>query len=940
MPTFERDANSAFSATNSEKMKHLPGSIINNQYQIIQKLGRSETGNTYLAKDLQAKIDGRCVVEYSNISGKNQAHWRIFQQYLLNEVAVLGRLGDHPQIPRLYHHLAGESEFYLIREYIDGDSLEQEVEGRVLDEADTIQLIQDVLRILDFIHKTSVIHRDVQPAHIIRRKQDQKFTLVHFGAIRELEATEINLQGELIVNPPQGNSSYVAPEQKSGASQFASDIYALGKTAIYALTGKSPLKLEQGNLSWQQQCQISHSLESILHKMMSPEVEQRYGSALEVLHDLRPLLRLKQTIGGRYLITHYLGGRGKIATYVANNLHRHYQSPCVIKQIVWSGARVKGKLELEKRFAEELTILEKLGYHEQIPQVWDHFELEGSFYLVQEYFQGENLAQKIAQQNLSVSAIVQILLGTLSVLSFIHHNRVIHRNLKPSNLILSHQDEGTILTDFGILHDLSTLGTQEDQQEPENLNYCSPEQIAGRPTISSDLYALGMIVVEAFTGIKPSTFSRDSQTGKLLWTQQINLERRLIKVVDKMIEPDLGRRYQSADKVAQDLQKINLKAHGVGQLQPDYTSKDLVQINRASKIRSKKISIFKLPIFLGILGIACLLTSIEFAFPSIRPTYYWYRGQKMLSEQPENALNTFTKTIDLKPQSAPAWSGRGDALSILGRYPLALEAYGEAVRLNASVDNWLKQGSILARLDRFSEAIAAYDRALELEPDNGEVKHQRGQALFALQQYPGALKMQDAALEADRFNPRYLNARAQILIKLGRYYDALSTLNRVQAIAPDNLELWQDKYLVLQALNRPQEAARVSRELNNNYLKLLQQEPENQQLWLAQGSFFTLTQMYSKAVASYEQALKLEPNLYQAWLGQGQVLTELEQNQQALTSLDKALEIRPQSYIVLQAQGSVYQTQNQLTQAIASYDRGLSINPNYAPLWRDRGLAL
>ena len=163
---------SATLATNSENMMHFPGSIIDNRYQIIQKLGRSDKGKTYLAKDLQATINARCVVEQLSLHWEHEADWRIFQQHLLNEVAVLKRLGDHPQIPQLYDHLAAEREFYLVREYIDGDSLDQEVESRVFDEADTIQLIQDVLRILDFIHKTNVIHRDVQPSHIIRRKQD------------------------------------------------------------------------------------------------------------------------------------------------------------------------------------------------------------------------------------------------------------------------------------------------------------------------------------------------------------------------------------------------------------------------------------------------------------------------------------------------------------------------------------------------------------------------------------------------------------------------------------------------------------------------------------------------------------------------------------------------------------------------------------------------
>ncbi len=967
MPTSKRNlAHSASQDTNPENMMHVPGSIIGNRYQIIQKLGRSETGKTYLAKDLQATVDGRCVVEQLSFDCNNEANWRILKQHLLNEIAVLERLGDHPQIPQFYAHFTENKQFYLVREYIDGDNLQQEVERKLFNEADTICLIQDALRILDFIHKTNVIHRDVQPVHLIRRKQDNMFVLIDFAAIREIESTEINLQGELICDPPNGNWSYIPPEQKAGQSNFSSDIYALGKTAIYALTGKSPQELEQTNLDqrseqapssyksaspgvspgvydgrggvisdWRSHCQISTKLEDILSKMISPEIEYRYGSALEVLNDLRPLLRIRQIVGGRYLITRYLGGKKGIETYLADNLRRQYQSPCLVKQIELPCVNNERKVRLERRFAEELLVLERLGYHEQIPQLWDHFEENDEFYLVQEYFQEDNLAQKIAQHDLSTTQIMQILVSSLSVLRFIHQNRIIHRNIKPSNLLIDDKNHQVILTDFGILADIKSLpnSTSEYGSDQDQQNYWSPEQIAGRPTISSDIYALGMTTIEALTKVKPANFERNQQTGKLLWSQDLNLDRRIIKIIDRMVQPDLGQRYQSADKVLHDLQKIK----DFSAPEPRHT----VQLGKKRVKRSARPRLAALPFLIGLLGIGCLLGSIEFAFPVARPVYYWYQGQKMLPEQPKMALDTFTKAIDLKPQSALSWSGRGDALSLLERYPQALEAYSEAIELNSNnVDNWKKQGNILYRLERFTDAIAVYDRALELAPEDGEIYNRRGQALYQLQQYEAALAMQQAALEINRIDAQYLSDHALNLLALGRYYDALNTFIRVQAIEPNNLQLWQGKFLVLKALKRPQEAKRVFREVKNNYTKILQEQPQNKEIWIAQGDFFASAQMYQQAVNAYDQAIKIKPDMYEAWLAKGNALIKLEQNQQALASLDKALQIRPQSYLALQAQGLVYQNQNNFTQAMGKYAQGIEINPNYAPLWRDRGLAL
>ncbi|MGL5833882.1 MAG: protein kinase domain-containing protein, partial [Waterburya sp.] len=820
---------------------HLPGNIIDNRYQIIQKLGRSEREKTYLAKDLQTTVDGKCVVEQLDFKSENEENWRILQQHLLHEVTVLKRLGDHPQIPQIYHYFTESQQFYLIREYIDGDNLEQEVEQRKFDEAKTICLIQDGLRILDFIHKTNTIHGDVQPAHLIKRQQDQSYILINFGSLRKIEASEINLQGKLILNQDVGNGMYSALEQKTGKSYFSSDIYGLGRSAVYALTGRSPLELEQLNLDWRSQCQISNKLAEILSKMMSPIVEHRYLSALEVLQDLRPLLKIKQLVGGRYSITSYLGGNEGVETYLAKNLRRQYQSPCLIKQIELPHGDDNHKIQLERRFAEELSALERLGHHEQIPQLWDHFEENDEFYLVHEYIQGKSLAQRITQKDLAVPQIIQILDSTLSVLQFIHQNRLIHRNIKPSNLIVRELDQQVIVTDFGILHDIKRPNLMGEHSNFDRQNYWSPEQAAGRPTVSSDLYALGMTIIEALTGTEPRSFTRE-QTGRFLWEHNLALDRRLIRIIDKLIQLDLGQRYSSADKVLSDLRKINdyRSLHyqpAKIQLQDSKTTnrRNRRKNSRKSNRENNPLSKSRLTLLIGLLGIICLLGSIEFAFPLVRPFYYCYQGEKLLPKQPQTALAVFTKAIDLKSQSWRAWSGKGDAFVIMERYPQALAAYQESTRLNATSSiGWQKQGDVLFRLDNFTKAIAAYNQALEVDPAAVEVYNRKGQALFQLQQYEAALVMQDAALGREQLNPQFMSDRAQTLFQLGQFNEALRLFEQVQSLASENFKLWQDKFFVLQALNRPQEAEKVRRLVNNNYIQTLQQQPQDVSTWIAQ----------------------------------------------------------------------------------------------------------
>ncbi len=933
MPSPQRNQiNSVQTIGNSRKIMHSPGAIVGNRYQIIEKLGRDGLGRTYLAKDLQAHGNSRCAIEQIQPQLNSPQAWQNAQKHLVEEVAMLQRLGEHRQIPQFWTYFIEDGQFYLVREYVDGESLHRGVSRQVFNEAQGIHLLHDVLRILDFAHKINVIHRAVNPAHLIQRRSDSNFVLISFGAIAQLEAVDKNSTGIW---------DYIAPEQQAGHHSYSSDLYALGKTVIYALTGRSPQEFETSNTNWQNSCQISSKLGEILDKMISPALRDRYNSALEVLYDLKPLLKIEGVVGGRYRITRYLGGKNGINTYLADNLRRHYQSPCLIKQVDIPDSDPATWAKIERRFAEELISLERLGYHDQIPQVWDHFEEHDEFYLVQEYIQGENLEQILQQQKLELAEVIELLQNTMSVLAFVHQHRVIHRNLKPSNLMIRQSDRALILTDFGILADLKSVphANVETTQTDERNHYLPPEQIAGRPTVSSDLYALGMIAIEAMSGTKPENLRRDRATGAILWREEktkTRVNRRLDKFICKMTNLDVGQRYQSVEEALEDLYKIDLPRHK--------SAVERLNLPQTRPILNRREQRWLRPIHLiiGAVGFVCLLASMEFAFPTLRPFYYTLKGKQLLSEQPQSAQAIFMKAIDLKPTSFSAWEGRGDASYQLKQLPEALEAYYEAIQLNPKdAQNWQKKADVLFDLERYQEALIAYDRALQLQPDEEVTLYKQGKTLYKLQRYPEALKVQDKVLEFERHNPQYLSDRAQTLIALERYYDALTVLNRVQAVAPLQPQLWQNKSLSLELLQRPEEAKRVELEVIAIYDKIIAKQLQNANILLDKADFLYQSQMPQQAIEVYDAAIDLNPDFYAAWLGKAKSLLYLDRYDAALTAIDEAIRISPKSYSAWHILGQIYiQANNNLTKAIAAYARAIEINPNYASLWRDRGLAL
>ena len=502
--------------------------VIGGRYQIVKQLGSGGFSKTYLAADLALPNHPRCVVKKLQPLFNSPGLLENAKERFTTEAITQQRLGAHPQIPQLLAYFEEQDEFYLVQELIEGEELAKEIRNKLLNELEIIQFLQDVLEILNFVHQHKVIHRDIKPSNLIRRQEDSKFVLIDFGVVKEITTLSFDLQTQTICTQIVGTPGYMPPEQYDGHPAFSSDIYALGMTAIYALTGEmfSPITKttasETGNLTepyeWREHAQINDKLAFILDKMINPKLAERYQSAAEVLHDLQPLLKLGCSVGGRYKINSYLGGGVWGYTYLAENPWRPYQSPCVIKRLRQHSHNPLIKREAERRFLTELNVLERLSRHQSncIPQLWDHFQEDEEFYLVQEFIEGQDLSQELAEKKrLREEQVIEILKDVLESLEFIHHQGVIHRDIKPSNLIRRQQDGKIVLIDFGVVKDivnipLKTNSGSSSTQPVGTEGYMSPEQRIGRPTFSSDIYALGITAIQALTAKPPRRVRKKS----------------------------------------------------------------------------------------------------------------------------------------------------------------------------------------------------------------------------------------------------------------------------------------------------------------------------------------------------------------------------------------------------------------------------------------------
>lgn len=260
--------------------------------------------------------------------------------------------------------------------------------------------------------------------------------------------------------------------------------------------------------------------------------------------DSRPL-------GGRYRIRQPLGSGGFGQTFSAQDLHLPGHPLCVVKQLQPQVSSAEELQTARRLFDTEAQTLYKLGSHPQIPGLLAHFEEDQEFYLAQEYIEGHSLADELGTpwNEAQVTAFLGDLLG---ILAFVHSHGVIHRDIKPSNLIRRASDNRIVLIDFGAVKQVSNQATALRSHLSHTISigtqgYMPSEQVAGRPQFSSDIYAVGILGIQALTGYPPTELHPAPNSGELEWQHHApKAHPALVEVLDTMVRYDFRTRYTTA----------------------------------------------------------------------------------------------------------------------------------------------------------------------------------------------------------------------------------------------------------------------------------------------------------------------------------------------------------------------------------------------------------
>lgn len=270
------------------------GAILNGRYRILGHLGTGKCGQTYLAQDNQGRGKPRCVIKQFEPEAKDPLSLRKAKYLFAREIKILKILGKSDRIADLLGYFKEGEKFYLVHEFVDGTDLTQEFQsGQLWTESEVIGLLREILEIVEIAHREKVIHQDIKPSNIIRRKSDGRLILIDFGSVKKINNQMANSEGKTTQTVPIGTEGYMAPEQQGLKPRLASDIYAVGMIAIYALTGVEPqaipLDPQTEEVKWRSLIPVDKKLAKVLDRMLSPDFKQRYTSASEALKTVRNL---------------------------------------------------------------------------------------------------------------------------------------------------------------------------------------------------------------------------------------------------------------------------------------------------------------------------------------------------------------------------------------------------------------------------------------------------------------------------------------------------------------------------------------------------------------------------------------------------------------------------------------------------------------------------
>ncbi|WP_013324863.1 serine/threonine-protein kinase [Gloeothece verrucosa] len=642
-----------------------------------------------------------------------------------------------------------------------------------------------------------------------------------------------------------------------------------------------------------------------------------------------------RTLSQRYYIIRQLGQGGFGKTFLAEDRHVPDHPQCVVKQLTPPGSEPAILLAARRLFATEAKTLYQLGHHSQIPSLLAYFEENQEFYLVQEYIEGQILAEELRAPNYqrTEEEAIKLIQEILEIVVFIQQKNVIHRDINPSNLIRRQIDGKLVLIDFGAVKQLTTQLVRDGKTVATiavgTPGYFPSEQAHGHPKFNSDVYAVGIIALQALTGYNPGKLPTHSETGEISWHHLANVSPEFRDILDKMIRYDYRERYSSAKEA---LQAIKTLRHSYVKEQKT-TATQAAILHQSRQAQSR---IIKVLMALAIIGLAAGgVVSIDYWLSLNNATKMYNKGNTLYQLQRyEDALQAYDTSLNINPNNANAWQGKGDTLQALKRYQQALDSYDEAIQIQPdSWQAWMGRGKVLEKLGRNLEAINSYEKVIIFKDNSWEAWSNLGELKVKLAQYSEAIKDLEKSLKLNPDNEEAWYQKGWSLQNLKKYEDAIKSYDETVKVNSSFSQAWYQKGNIYMNLEKYNEAS-------ENYAKAVQFQPDLYQAWYSQGIALNRLNRYEEALKTFEKATQVQSLSFEAWYQKAWTLHILKRYAEAVSAYTTAIRLRPRDQQAWYNKANSLYNFGEYEEATAAYKQVIALQKDYYPAWKSLGNSL
>ena len=884
-----------------ESIKPPDGNVFG-KYTIEKKLGQGGMGAVYLAHD--PDLDRKVALKLMLLKEAGSV------ERFSREARASAKL-KHPNIIQVYEIGSINEYHYFTMEYIDGESLDKLIaraDGN-LSPRRTAQIICGIALALDYAHKQGIIHRDIKPANILIDKDDKVY-LTDFGLAKELGGTEhsLTMTGTIV-----GTADYMAPEQALGDKKkidARSDIFSLGSTLYYALTGQLPFQGEElyqilesvvhndpiapGRLAKN----ISKDIETICLKCLEKESDRRYQSSGQLAEDLNHFLN------GEAISARPVSLLGKIRKKARKNKIAALALTAVVILLVSGIAAItvfqanrqttiKARMILDKTKIGTLTLDDKIALANDAlkidPALAEAWEIIGDAYI------GKNDYKK------SIAGFSEAI------------------KLNPA-MVSAYYSRGYAIERDG---DLGTVKAIPDYQKVIEL---APDSDIG-------YVCMGVIkflnreyepAVKYFDkAIKIKADSLQAYERRAIC--YIHLGRHDLALADWGKAIELGTKHMD---VYSNRGFFYMKKGDYELAIRDYTraigfnpnSGDMNYYNRGFAY-AKKGELDK--------ALADLNKAIE--LNPEKSDHFNERGVIYLDDKEDfdKAIADFTKAIELAPQKAYSYDNRGMAYALKYETDLALADFNRAIELDGAIASFYKHRG-LAYNDKkeFGPALADLTKAIKLDPKDVELYQRRGAIYRNKKEFDNALVDLNKAINLDSKDGVNFNQRGMIyLYDKGDVGKAIADFDN--AIALNNK--LADAYYNRGMANIRQ---RKLKSAIDDFTMIIEMNSTGSNVrevsYMKRGETYYQLGQLDLALADYTQAIKINPKSALAYNNRGFVYDAKKEYARGLADYAQAIAIDPADAEVYFNRACSYGDQGRYEEAIADGEMFLKLAPKHA----------